>query len=103
VLGQWLLIRLREFLRATFDQPERALVSLEEELAVVRAYLDIESLRFRSRLKVEQVIDPGLADALIPPFSLQPFVENAVQHGLQSSPKAGRLRLVVRPIGECWT
>ena len=92
--------RLREFLRATFDQPERAFVSVEEELAVVRAYLDIESLRFRSRLKVEQVIDPGLADALIPPFSLQPFVENAVQHGLQSSPKAGRLRLVVRPIGE---
>ena len=92
--------RLREFLRATFDQPERAFVSLEEELAVVRAYLDIESLRFRSRLKVEQAIDPGIADTLIPPFSLQPLVENAVQHGLHSSPKAGRLRLVARPIGE---
>ena len=38
----------------------------------------------------------GLAEALIPPFSLQPLVENAVQHGLQSSPKAGCLRLVVR-------
>jgi LytS/YehU family sensor histidine kinase len=44
----------------------------------------------------EQAIDPGLAEALIPPFSLQPLVENAVQHGLQSSPKAGCLRLVVR-------
>ena len=92
--------RLREFLRATFDQPERAFVSLEEELAVVRAYLDIESLRFRSRLQVEQAIDPGIADTLIPPFSLQPLVENAVQHGLQSSANAGRLRLVVRPTGE---
>jgi len=38
----------------------------------------------------------GLAEALIPPFSLQPLVENAVQHGLQSSSKPGRLRLVVR-------
>jgi sensor histidine kinase YesM len=69
---------------------------LEEELTVVRAYLDIESLRLGNRLKLEQAIDPGLAEALVPPFSLQPLVENAVQHGLQSSPKAGCLRLVVR-------
>jgi two-component system sensor histidine kinase LytS len=91
--------RLRHFLRATFDQHERALVPLEEELAIVRAYLEIESLRLGNRLKFEQAIDPGLAEALIPPFSLQPLVENAVQHGLQSSPDTGRLRLVVRPAG----
>jgi two-component system, LytTR family, sensor kinase len=91
--------RLRQFLRASFDQPERVLVPLEEELAVVRAYLDIESLRFGERLKVEQTIDPGLLKVLMPPFSFQPLVENAVQHGLQSSPQAGRLRLVVRATG----
>ena len=93
--------RLRHFLRASFDQHERELVPLGEELAVVRAYLDIESLQLGNRLKVEETIDPGLSEALVPPFSLQPLVENAVQHGLQSSPKAGRLRLVVvRRIGE---
>jgi LytS/YehU family sensor histidine kinase len=93
--------RLRHFLRASFDQHERELVPLGEELAVVRAYLDIESLQLGSRLKVDETIDPGLSDALVPPFSLQPLVENAVQHGLQSSPKAGRLRLVVvRRMGE---
>jgi two-component system LytT family sensor kinase len=88
--------RLRHFLRAGFDQPDRTLVPLEEELTVVRAYLDIESLRLGNRLKFEQAIDSELAEALIPPFSLQPLVENAVQHGLQSSPKAGCLRLEVR-------
>jgi two-component system LytT family sensor kinase len=92
--------RLRHFLRAGFDQPERALVPLEEELTVVRAYLDIESLRLGNRLILEQAIDSGLAEALIPPFSLQPLVENAVQHGLQSSPKAGALCLMVRRMGE---
>jgi LytS/YehU family sensor histidine kinase len=93
--------RLRHFLRASFDQYERELVPLGEELAVVRAYLDIESLQLGNRLKVEETIDPGLSEALVPPFSLQPLVENAVQHGLQSSPKAGRLRLVVvRRMGE---
>ncbi len=92
--------RLRQFLRAIFDQPDRALAPLREEMAVVRAYLDIELLRLGERLKVEQAIDPGLWEALVPPFSLQPLVENAVQHGLQSSPTAGRLRLVIRRTGE---
>jgi two-component system, LytTR family, sensor kinase len=91
--------RLRQFLRASFDQHERVLVPLEEELAVVRAYLDIESLRLGDRLKVEQNISPGLLKVLTPPFSFQPLVENAVQHGLHSSPRAGRLQLVIRPAG----
>ena len=90
---------LREFLRASFDQQERVLVPVEEELAVVRAYLDIESLRLGDRLKVEQTIDPGSLDALMPPFSFQPLVENAVQHGLHSSPGASRLQLAVRSSG----
>jgi two-component system sensor histidine kinase LytS len=92
--------RLRQFLRASFDQQERLLVPLEEELVVVRAYLDIEALRLGDRLKVEQIVDPGLLKVLIPPFSFEPLVENAVQHGLHSSPRAGRLRLVVRPAGQ---
>jgi two-component system, LytTR family, sensor kinase len=92
--------RLRQFLRASFDQHDRALVPLDEELAIVHAYLDIESLRFGNRLRVEEAIDPGLAEVLTPPFSLQPLVENAVQHGLQSSPTAGRLRLAVRLVGQ---
>src|ERR1700731_2651869 len=91
--------RLRHFLRASFDQHERALVPLEEELTAVRTYLDIEMLRFGSRLNVEQAIDPGLSKVLMPPFSLQPLVENAVEHGLHSSPRPGRLGLVVRPAG----
>jgi two-component system, LytTR family, sensor kinase len=91
--------QLRQFLRASFDQQERLLIPLEEELAVVRTYLDIESVRFGGRLKVEQTIDRDLLKVLMPPFSFQPLVENAVQHGLQSSPRAGRLRLVVRATG----
>jgi LytS/YehU family sensor histidine kinase len=92
--------QLRQFLRASFDQHERLLISLEEELAVVRAYLEIESLRLGDRLQVEQRIDPDLLKILIPPFSFQPLVENAVQHGLHSSPQAGRLQLAVCATGQ---
>jgi two-component system, LytTR family, sensor kinase len=91
---------LRRFLRASFDQHEQLLVSLEEELAVVRSYLEIESLRFGDRLKMEQTINPDLLKFLMPPFSLQPLVENAVQHGLHSLPHAGQLQLVVRAAGQ---
>ena len=87
--------RLRKLLGDRFNQHDRSLVPLEEELNVVRAYLEIESLRFGARLKIEEAIDPGLEEFLVPPFSLQPLLENAVQHGLQSSPTAGRLRLEV--------
>jgi two-component system, LytTR family, sensor kinase len=93
--------RLRHFLQASFDRYDNALVPLAEELALVRAYLDIESLRLGDRLNIEEVIDPGLLGVLVPPFSLQPLVENAVQHGVHSSPKAGHLRVIVqRGIGE---
>ena len=91
--------RLRKFLRASFDQPEQDLVPLEEELGVVRAYLDIETLRLGNRLRIENTIQPGLSFALVPPFSLQPVVENAVQHGLHSTPHAGRLSIVIGAVG----
>jgi two-component system, LytTR family, sensor kinase len=91
--------RLRQFLGASFDQHDQALIPLEEELAVVRAYLEIESLRHGARLRVEEAIDPGIVGALIPPFSLQPLVENAVQHGFQSSSSAGRVRVAARAVG----
>jgi two-component system, LytTR family, sensor kinase len=90
---------LREFLRASFDQYERLLVSLEEELSVVRAYIDIESLRFGERFKFEQKVDPSLLKIRVPPFSLQPLIENAIQHGLHSSPAGQRLELTASAAG----
>ena len=99
--------RLRQFLRASFDQQERLLVPLEEELAVVRAYLDIESLRLGDRLKVEQTIDPGLLKALMPPFSFQPLVvkfQQRYEKRHRSLPKllfAKVLRLYGSPDHQC--
>ena len=93
--------RLRQFLRASFDQHERLLVTMEEELALVRAYLDIESLRLGDRLKVEQTIDPCLLKALMPPFSCPTAGrERGPDSGLHSSPRAGRIQLAVRQKGQ---
>jgi LytS/YehU family sensor histidine kinase len=74
---------LRRFLRASFDRNDRPLVPLEEELSVVSAYLEIESMRLPDQLEVVQNIDARGLQALIPPFALQGLVENAVEHGRQ--------------------
>src|SRR5258708_37055518 len=71
--------RLRQFLQARFCQPERTLVPLEEELAVVAAYLEIESLRFGGRLEVEQTIGQGLLKVLVPPFSFDQLLYNPME------------------------
>jgi len=91
--------RLREVLGASFAQDERILVPLEEELALVRSYLEIELLRFGERLNVVETIDESLLLALVPPFSFQPLIENAVQHGVRSSSGVGRLQISVQAVG----
>jgi len=57
-------------------------VTLGEELDKVRAYLEIAKSRFGSRLSVSIDLEPDILEHRIPVFSIQPLVENAVQHGL---------------------
>ncbi|HEY4047315.1 MAG TPA: histidine kinase, partial [Acidobacteriaceae bacterium] len=72
--------QLRCFLRASFDRHDQPLVRLEEELSMVSAYLAIESLRLPGRLEIVQDVDSWVLEALIPSFSLQGLVENALEH-----------------------
>jgi signal transduction histidine kinase len=73
--------RLAEMFRYVLDGSERGLVPLEEELAFVDAYLEIERARFGQRLRVTRQIAPQVSDTPVPSLILQPLVENAVRHG----------------------
>ncbi|HYA16005.1 MAG TPA: histidine kinase [Bryobacteraceae bacterium] len=75
---------------------DRAVIRIEEELTIVRAYLEIEQLRLGSRLVVELDIDESTHPCEIPVLSIQPLVENAVKHGAASRTGAGFVRLLVR-------
>lgn len=76
------LNNLSVYLRGKLDiHRKKGFVSLESELELVIAYLEIEELRFGERLKVIYHIDKEL-DAKIPPLTLQPIVENAIYHGI---------------------
>lgn len=73
-------------------------VPLQEELELVKAYLYIEKLRFGDRLTVRYDIDETI-DMMIPALSLQPFVENAVVHGITKKESGGTIEMDVRREG----
>lgn len=68
-------------------------VQLEEELGFVRTYLSLERLRLAERLKVTEDIDPEALECLLPAFTLQPLVENAIRHGIAPRAGEGTLRI----------
>lgn len=67
--------------------------TLADEMAFVSRYLEIERVRFGDRLDVAIDVAPTLSTALVPSFLLQPFVENALRHGLSRRRDVGHLRL----------
>lgn len=76
-----LLYSLSTYLRSMFKQ-QCDEISLQEELDTVRAYLAIESARMEGRLKIDFRLSGCFDQCYLPPFTLQPLVENAVRHGL---------------------
>ncbi len=66
-------------------------VPLEAEVALAKAYLDIEQVRFGARLAVQWELDPAAGRARVPPLVLQPLVENAVRHGVEPSATGARV------------
>lgn len=73
-----------------------ASVTLAEEIDLARRYLEIEEIRYGTRLQVQWQIDPRVNGARIPPLVLQPLVENAVRHGIEPSADGGQVRVTAR-------
>ena len=69
------------------------LAPLEDEVALTRAYLELEQLRMGDRLRVAWHIDKMPGEALIPTLVIQPLVENAVYHGIEPFPEGGEISL----------
>ncbi|MFN3323586.1 MAG: histidine kinase [Bryobacteraceae bacterium] len=78
-----------------FLQVDRTYIPLAEELHIVKAYLEIESLRLGPKLRTEIDVDPRALHAPIPVLSIQPLVENAVKHGVSAKADGGMVRLTV--------
>ena len=68
-------------------------VALEQELKVVQDYMYLQQMRFGSRIKYECRLEVDAAEVMVPAFTLQPVVENAIIHGLSRKEQGGRVFL----------
>lgn len=90
------ITQLSAILRNTMATVKRVTVPLGEELDIVRAYLDLEHMRYEERLQVFFEVDLTLVREPVPPMMLQTLVENAVKHGVANRPEGGEVHIAAR-------
>jgi len=93
-----MLERLIELLRSSLAASRIQHATLEQELRLVTAYLDILKVRMGDRLRYRIDLPADLGAAPLPPLTLQPLVENAIRHGLEPKVEGGTLRLGARRV-----
>jgi len=90
---------LSDLLRRTLELGSAQEITLEEELALMSRYVDIQKARFGERLRVGLTVTDEARDARVPALLLQPIVENAIRHGLAARLDAGRIDIDARVTG----
>ncbi len=92
----YLLSNLSQYLRYILDMDHKELfVPLGRELELIDAYVEIEKARFDGRFEYVSYVDEHMKNLLIPSLSIQPFVENAIRHGLFDKDGQGNVTLSV--------
>ena len=94
-----MVLKLSNFFRTSLTLDATADISLAEEIALQRLYLEIEKVRFPRRLKTEIDIPPELETARLPALLLQPIVENAIKHAVSPTRDKVVLSIVAREAG----
>jgi two-component system sensor histidine kinase AlgZ len=98
-LAERTLERIADIVRYALESSPMREVTLAEELAIVRDYLEVQTARFGERLRWSVELVPAAAGALVPPLIIQPLVENAVLHGIASRPEGGQVEICARREG----
>jgi hypothetical protein len=94
-----MVLKLSTFFRSSLTLDATADISLAEEIALQRLYLEIEKVRFPRRLKAEFDIPAELENARLPALLLQPIVENAIKHAVSPTRDKVTLSIVAREAG----
>jgi anti-sigma regulatory factor (Ser/Thr protein kinase) len=90
-------------IRRSFEAAQKSFVTLEEELETMRLYLELEQMRFTDKFAYSINVSPAAADEdwMLPSMMLQPFLENAVLHGLMPLDTKGLLTIDVTAENNC--
>lgn len=76
------LTKFASLIRENLNMSEKSFVGFDEELSLLKKYLELEKLRFRDDFEYEIVDEHEIEDIKIPSMIIQPFIENAIKHGL---------------------
>nr|WP_315418230.1 histidine kinase [uncultured Pedobacter sp.] len=86
---------LSELLRSGLYKGSAMLIRLNEEVDLVRDYLELEALRMEERLNYDLDIDISLSGLLVPRLCIQTLVENAVKHGVALEKQGGKIEVLI--------
>lgn len=91
------LIKFSRLVRLILQNSQQALIPIENELDALRLYLDLEALRFNHAFAYTVYVDEDLnaSEVLVPPLVIQPYVENAIWHGLMNKSDKGHVEIQI--------
>jgi two-component system LytT family sensor kinase len=95
-----MLSRLSSFLRYTLVNEPTGRVTVAQEIATLKLYLEIERMRFEERLRTHFVIDPQTEAGLLPSLLLQPLVENAIKYAVSPQETGAEITIATQLIGQ---
>lgn len=98
--AQRALASLSSLLRRSLEHADGHLGTLDQEVAMLRKYVELEQLRFGERLKVTFDVPSDLGASMVPTLLLMPLVQNAVAHGLEPKPGGGKVTISARRADE---
>ncbi|NQY07545.1 MAG: histidine kinase, partial [Flavobacteriaceae bacterium] len=92
------LAKFSELLRKTLNNSRENTIELSKEIEVLKMYLELEKMRFGDRLDYEISVDNDVETDLvkIPPMLIQPFIENAILHGISPKQGGGKVSLTIK-------
>ncbi|WP_232695422.1 LytS/YhcK type 5TM receptor domain-containing protein [Brevibacillus daliensis] len=88
-------VQLGTFMRLNLKITDSKLVTLQQELDHLRAFLEIIQIRFDDQFSIQLNLDANLEEIFIPPSTLQPLIENCIHHGLREKTHGGIIILTV--------
>ncbi|MCR8641058.1 histidine kinase [Paenibacillus sp. N1-5-1-14] len=91
-----MIMHLSKFLRKNMSHSNQRLITIRDEYELVHSYLNLIKSRHGDQLEFEANIDERTFDRLIPPFTIQPLVENAIVHGIHNIGRRGLIRLSIQ-------
>jgi len=82
-------------LRSSLESSREDYILLEEEISSLKNYLELQQLRYEKKFDYNIDVDPkiDLESAIMPPMLLQPFIENAIEHGIKHKEEPGNIHI----------